>query len=56
VSGTSRKAIELTKEMLSHVMEPTLKYGVMMDAKTRSTEYFKRGIEALLNQKQLEWE
>jgi len=60
VSGTSKKAIELTKEMLSQVkdltLEDALKYGAMMNAKARSLEDFKKGIEAFLNKKHLEWD
>jgi methylglutaconyl-CoA hydratase len=60
VTGTSRKAVELTKEILSQVKDLTLgdalKYGAMMNAKARSTEDFKKGIEAFLNKKHLEWE
>jgi methylglutaconyl-CoA hydratase len=60
VKATSKKAVELTKEVLSQVKDLTLgdalKYGAMMNAKARSTEDFKKGIEAFLNKKHLEWE
>ena len=60
VSGTSKESIELTKEILSQVkdltLEDALKYGAMMNAKARSTKDFKKGIEAFLNKKHLEWE
>jgi methylglutaconyl-CoA hydratase len=60
VSGTSKNAVELTKEVLSQVkdltLEDALKYGAMMNAKARSTEDFKKGIEAFVNKKHLEWE
>ena len=60
VSGTSKKAVEFTKEILSQVkdltLEDALKYGAMMNAKARSTEDFKKGLEAFLNKKHLEWE
>ena len=58
--GTSKKAVELTKEVLSQVkdltLEDALKYGAMMNAKARSTMDFKKGIEAFLNKKHLEWD
>lgn len=60
VAGTSKRAVELTKEILSQVkdltLEDALKYGAMMNAKARSTEDFKKGLEAFLNKKHLEWE
>jgi methylglutaconyl-CoA hydratase len=60
VRGTSQKAVELTKEVLSQVKDLTLgdalKYGAMMNAKARSMEDFKKGIEAFLHKKHLEWE
>jgi len=60
VTGTSKTAVELTKEILLQVkdltLEDALKYGAMMNAKARSTVDFKKGIEAFLNKKHLEWE
>jgi methylglutaconyl-CoA hydratase len=60
VSGTSIRAVEFTKEMLLQVkdltLEDALKYGAMMNVKARSTEDFKKGIEAFLNKRHLEWE
>ncbi len=59
-ANTSKKAVELTKEILSQVKDLTLadalKYGAMMNAKARSTDDFKKGIDAFLNKKHLEWE
>ncbi|MFZ1082686.1 MAG: enoyl-CoA hydratase-related protein [Candidatus Kryptoniota bacterium] len=60
VSGTSRNAIALTKEILSEVrgmtFDEALKYGVVKNVEARSTDDFKKGVNAFLNKKHLEWE
>lgn len=60
ISGTSRKAIALTKEILSEArdmtLEEALKYSAMMNVAARSTGDFKKGLNGFLNKKQVEWE
>jgi methylglutaconyl-CoA hydratase len=60
VSKTSRGAITLTKEMLTHVhgltFDEALKYSVNKNVEARFTSDFKKGIESFLNKKNLEWE
>ncbi len=59
-SETSKNAVAMTKEILSQVKDLTLadalKYGAMMNAKARSSEDFKKGIDGFLNKRRVEWE
>ncbi len=60
VAGTSRKAISLTKEILSEVKDMTLeqamRYSAMMNVAARSTEDFQKGVNSFLNKTQVEWD
>ncbi len=60
VAGTSKKAVALTKEILSIVrdmtLEEALRYSAAMNVAARSTDDFQKGVNAFLNKKQVEWE
>ncbi|MCL5267781.1 MAG: enoyl-CoA hydratase/isomerase family protein [Bacteroidetes bacterium] len=60
VTGTSKRAVSLTKEILSEVRDMTLeeamKYGAMMNVVARSTDDFQKGVNSFLNKSQVEWE
>ncbi len=57
--GTSGGAVSLTKTLLSELkemsLEQALNYSAMMNVVARSTEHFRKGVDAFLNKKQLEW-
>lgn len=59
VTGTSAGAVALTKEILSEVtemrLEEALKYSTAMNVAARSTDDFRKGVNAFLNKEKLEW-
>ncbi len=60
VTGTSRGAVSLTKEILSEVrdmsLDEAMKYSAMLNVVARSTEDFQKGVNSFLNKKQMEWD
>lgn len=59
VAGTSAKAVALTKEILSEVIEmrldEALEYSTAMNVAARSTDDFRRGVDSFLKKEKLEW-
>ncbi len=60
VSGTSSKAVALTKDVLSGItemgLEEALKYSSAVNVIARSTDDFGKGVRSFLNKEKLEWE
>ncbi len=59
VSGTSPRAVALTKEILSEIREmhldEAMKYSTAMNVVARSTDDFRKGVRSFLNKEKLEW-